>query len=66
MGWFVNTSTEPIRQKLYTLKKILYNGEVYILGLAEVNIDWIKLPLKDNIYTIGCIVGIKQEEKHST
>ena len=45
-----NASTKPIRHKLDTLSKILHNGEVSILGLAEVNIDWRKVPLKENLY----------------
>ena len=49
-GGLINASTESSGHKLNTLKKILHNGEVSILGLAEVNSDYKKLPLKDNLY----------------
>ena len=50
MGCLGNELKEPIIHKLDNLNKILHNGEVSILGLAEVNIDWRKVPLKENLY----------------
>ena len=56
-----NVSIYPIIHKLDTLKKILHNGEVYIIGILEVNIDWRKLPLKENLYH-QAMFGIKHAE----
>ena len=50
MGGSGNTSTEPSIHNLDTLRKILHNGEFYILDLVEVNIGWIKVTLKENLY----------------
>ena len=61
MVGLVNLSTEPSRHKIHTLKEILNNGEVFILGLAEVNSNWRKVTLK-KIYTIGQMVCIKHAE----
>ena len=46
MGGLGNALTEPSKHMIYTLKKILRNGEVSILGLSEVNSDWKKVTLK--------------------
>ena len=43
MVGLVNASIETSRPELDTLNKILQNGEVSILGLAEVNRDWRKV-----------------------
>ena len=28
----------------------MINGEIVIIGIAEVNINWSKIPIKENIY----------------
>ena len=50
MGGLGNALIEPRRHNIDTRKKILHNGEVSILGPAKVNINWIKVPLKQNLY----------------
>ena len=50
MGSLVNALIEPSRNKLDTLEKILHNGEVFILGIVEVNSNRRTLPLKNNLY----------------
>ena len=50
MSGLGNSSTEANRHNLNNLNKILQNGEVSILCIAEVNISWSKVPLKETIY----------------
>ena len=50
MGGLRNALTEPIRNNLDTLKKILHNWGVYILVLAELKINWRKVTMEGNIY----------------
>ena len=45
-----NASDQPILQKLYTLKNTMINEEIAIIGLMEVNSNWSKIPIKQNIY----------------
>ena len=45
-----NTSYQPIQHKLNTLKHIMINEGMAIVGLSKVKINWIKIPVKEKIY----------------
>ena len=45
-----NASNQSIQHKLDTLKKTMINEGISIIVLAEVNSNWIKIPIKENIY----------------
>ena len=62
MGKIGNTSDKPTQHKLYTLKQIIINEVISIIGFAEVKINWNKIPIKENIYIIGRMEGLKQGE----
>ena len=49
MGGMVNASDQLIQHKLDTLKHTMINEGIAIIGLAEVNSNWNKIPVKDNI-----------------
>ena len=50
MGGMGNASYQPFQHKLDTLKKNMINEGIAIVGIAEVNSNWIKIPVKDDIY----------------
>ena len=50
MGGMGNKSYQPIQHKLYTFKKTTINEGIEIIELAEVNSNWSKIPIKENIY----------------
>ena len=50
MGGIGNASDQPIQHKLYTFKNTIINEIIAIIGLAEVNSNWSKIPIKENIY----------------
>ena len=50
MGRIVNTSDKSSQHKLDILKKTFINEEIAIIGIAEINSDWSKIPMKENIY----------------
>ena len=50
MGGIVNTSDQSSKHNLDTLKNTLINEEITIIGMAEVNINWSKIPIKYNMY----------------
>ena len=43
-------SDQPSQHKLDTLKNTIINEGIEIIGLAKVNSNWSKIPIKDNIY----------------
>ena len=43
MGGMGNASYQPIQQKLDTLKKVMLNEGIEIVGLTEVSSNWSKL-----------------------
>ena len=50
MGGMGNESDKPCQQNLDTLKKVTINEGISTIGLAEVNRNWSKIPIKENIY----------------
>ena len=60
MVYMVNASYQPIQHNLDTLKQIMINEEIPIVGISEVNSNWGKIPMK-RIYIIGQMDGLKQE-----
>ena len=50
MGVMGKELDQLIQHKLDTLKKIMINEVIEIIGLAEINSDWIKITIKDNKY----------------
>ena len=50
MGTIGNKSDQPRQHKLYTFKKVMINEGIAIVGLAEVNSNWSKITIKENIY----------------
>ena len=50
IGGIGNVSDKPSQHKLYTLKKIMFNEVISLVGLAEVNSNWIKITIKVHIY----------------
>ena len=50
MGVIGNASYKPIQHKLDTLKKTMINEGISIIGLIELKSNWIKIPIKENIY----------------
>ena len=45
-----NALDQPVQQKLDTLKKIMINEGIAIIGITEVNISWSKIRIKENIF----------------
>ena len=45
-----NASDQPIQHKLDTLEKIMINEVIAIVVLAEVNSNWSKITIKEDIY----------------
>ena len=50
MGSIGNKSDQPRQHKLYTIKKFMINEGISIVGIAEVNRNWSKMTIKDNIH----------------
>ena len=50
MGTIGNKSDQPRQHKLYTFKKVMINEGIAIVGLTEVNSNWSKITIKENIY----------------
>ena len=50
MRVMVNESDQSSQHKLDTLKKTMINEGISIIGLAEVNSNWSKIPIRENIY----------------
>ena len=50
MGIISNSSYQHSQHKLDTFKTIVINEVISIVGIAKVNSDWGKTPIKENIY----------------
>ena len=58
MGGMGNTSYQPSQHKLDNLKITMINEGIATIGLAKVNSNWSKIPIKI-IYMIGQTNGLK-------
>ena len=47
-----NASYQLSQHKLYISKRTIINEGNEIIGIAEVNINWSKIPIRENIYNI--------------
>ena len=52
MGGMGNAPDQPIQHKLYTLRKIIINEGISVIGIAEVNSNWSRITIKENIYNM--------------
>ena len=50
MGGMGNTSDQSIQHKLFILKNNIINERIEIIGLTEVNSNWSKITMTENIY----------------
>ena len=50
MGGMGNTSDKSSQNKLDTLKKTMINEGISIIGVSEVNSNWSKISIRENIY----------------
>ena len=50
MGGMGNTSDKSSQNKLDTLKKTMINEGMSIIGVSEVNSNWSKISIRENIY----------------
>ena len=50
MGMMGNASNHPRQHKLDTIKKTMINEGIAIIGLTEVEINWSKITITENIY----------------
>ena len=50
MGVLVNASDQPIQHKLDILRNTIINEGIAIVGLEEINSNWSKIPIQENIY----------------
>ena len=50
MGVLVNASDQPIQHKLDILGNTIINEGIAIVGLEEINSNWSKIPIQENIY----------------
>ena len=50
MGGIGSASYQQIQHKSDTFKNIMINEGISIVCLAEVNINWSKIPIKENVY----------------
>ena len=53
MGGIGNASYQTIQHKLDTLKKIMINEGISIVGLTKVYSNWSNIPIKEKIYNIN-------------
>ena len=49
IGSIGNTLYQPSQHNLHTIKNITINEEISIIGITEVNSNWNKITIKDNM-----------------